>query len=248
MKRCSEYKNEALQALKGNWGNTVVATLIYLVATMVISESSSFYSLISRIDPLSVPSTPLIWGITGIVIVASLFVLGPLGGGYTNAAKKLIESKGTDNDLIDNMFKIGFGRNYLRFVLMVVLTEVIAFVLMGLFLSPVFFILSPVTKLILTAISMTVFLVFIIIISLMLALTPFLIVDEPQLSVVEAMVRSCRMMTGMKWRLFVLQLSFLGWILLSLLTLGIGLLWVIPYYQTSVCAFYYNLKEEQQAA
>lgn len=99
MKRCSEFKNEALLALKGNWGNAVVTTLIYLVVTMVISESSSFYSLISRIDPLSVPSTPLLWGITGIVIVASLFVLGPLGGGYTNAAKKLFESKGTDNDL-----------------------------------------------------------------------------------------------------------------------------------------------------
>ncbi|MGG3971250.1 DUF975 family protein, partial [Geobacillus stearothermophilus] len=35
-----------------------------------------------------------------------------------------------------------------------------------------------------------------------------------------------------------LYLSFLGWGILSLLTLGIGLLWLIPYVYTSLAAFY----------
>lgn len=37
---------------------------------------------------------------------------------------------------------------------------------------------------------------------------------------------------------FLLYLSFLGWGILSLLTLGIGLLWLIPYVYTSLAAFY----------
>ncbi len=248
MKRCSELKNEALLALKGNWGNAVVASLIYLVATMVISESSSFYSLISNINPVYAVSTKLIWGIAGIAVVASIFVLAPLGGGYSNAAKKLIESKGTDNDLMDNMFKIGFGKNYIRFVVLVVLMELIMIVLLGLFITPVIFTVMGRLGWIWLVVSMTALFILMLIISLMLAMTHYLIVDEPQLSVIEAMVKSCRMMRGRKWKLFVLQLSFIGWILLSILTLCIGLLWVMPYYQTSVSAFYYNLKEEQQAA
>ena len=51
-------------------------------------------------------------------------------------------------------------------------------------------------------------------------------------------------MKGHKWDLFVLDLSFIGWILLGIMTAGIGLLWVAPYMETTRAAFYEDLKNE----
>ena len=55
------------------------------------------------------------------------------------------------------------------------------------------------------------------------------------------MRESKRLMRGNKWRLFCLQLSFLGWLLLGCLTLGIGLLWVYPYQSAAEAAFYLEI-------
>ena len=54
----------------------------------------------------------------------------------------------------------------------------------------------------------------------------------------EALARSTEMMRGYKARLFCLDLSFFGWRLLGILTLGIGNLWVNPYSTLSTAAFY----------
>ncbi|MFE5320748.1 DUF975 family protein [Paenibacillus sp. NPDC056579] len=77
------------------------------------------------------------------------------------------------------------------------------------------------------------------------ALAPLVLIDDPQLTVNEAITRSRQMMDGYKWKLFCLYLSFIGWLLLSIVTLGIGLLWIIPYMQASLSHFYLELKEKQ---
>jgi uncharacterized membrane protein len=74
------------------------------------------------------------------------------------------------------------------------------------------------------------------------SLTPFIVKDNPELSPNEAINLSIKMMKGHKFDLFYLYLSFIGWILLAMLTLGIGLLWVIPYMQTAMAAFYLDVK------
>ena len=51
-------------------------------------------------------------------------------------------------------------------------------------------------------------------------------------------------MDGYKLQYFFLGLSFIGWMLLCLLTLGIGFLWLIPYIQVTYAKFYLNLKEQ----
>lgn len=76
------------------------------------------------------------------------------------------------------------------------------------------------------------------------SMAEFISYDEPEISEAEALRRSRRMMKGHKWQLFCLELSFIGWILLSILSLGIGLLWVGPYISQSVAAFYEDLKQE----
>lgn len=56
-------------------------------------------------------------------------------------------------------------------------------------------------------------------------------------------IKNCRMMMkGHKWDLFVLELSFIGWILLSALTLGILTLWVGPYIAVTELNFYDEVK------
>ena len=71
------------------------------------------------------------------------------------------------------------------------------------------------------------------------AMVPYLIAEFPDLSVGEAIEESSRLMKGNKLRLFCLQFSFIGWILLSVfLTCGIGLLFVMPYMQAADAAFY----------
>ena len=74
-------------------------------------------------------------------------------------------------------------------------------------------------------------------------MVPYLIQDYPELSPREALKLSREMMRGHKWNLFVLDLTFIGWILLTILTLGIGGLWVSPYMQTAAAHYYEDLKQ-----
>ena len=54
----------------------------------------------------------------------------------------------------------------------------------------------------------------------------------------ESVADSKALMQGQKWRYFVLGLSFIGWVLLCVLTLFIGFLWLDPYMQATFSAFY----------
>ena len=76
------------------------------------------------------------------------------------------------------------------------------------------------------------------------SLTPFIVKDHPELTANQAIDLSARMMKGHRFDLFYLYLSFLGWIMLSMLTLGIGLLWVLPYMETTLAAFYQEVNTE----
>ena len=53
-----------------------------------------------------------------------------------------------------------------------------------------------------------------------------------------------KMMKGHKFDMFILHLSFIGWIFLSIFTFGIGLLWLLPYMMTAQAAFYQDVKKE----
>lgn len=78
-------------------------------------------------------------------------------------------------------------------------------------------------------------------------MTYYIALDNPELGANECIERSMKMMKGHKGKLFLLDLSFIGWILLALLTLGIGLLWVNPYMKTARSHFYEELKAAEAA-
>ena len=76
------------------------------------------------------------------------------------------------------------------------------------------------------------------------AMTPYILADYPELKYNGAIELSMKLMKGHKWRLFCLSLSFIGWGILAICTLGIGFLWLTPYYQVTMIAFYEDLKQE----
>lgn len=76
----------------------------------------------------------------------------------------------------------------------------------------------------------------------------YILRENPDMAPMDVIRKSKEMMKGHKMDLFILQLSFIGWGLLSILTIGIGSLWLLPYITASVTAFYIDLKGGPSAA
>ena len=164
---------------------------------------------------------------TGVLMTASLstmllslLVVSPLGVGYYNVHKDLLLNG--DDKLTENSFKIGFS-NWAH--------NVWGMFLMGLFifLWTLLLIIPGIVK------------------ALAYSLVPYILVDKPELSANEAINLSKAMMKGHKFDFFWLSLSFIGWILLSILTVGIGMFWLMPYMYTTYAAFYQDVKAEYEA-
>lgn len=70
------------------------------------------------------------------------------------------------------------------------------------------------------------------------AMAPYIMAQNPDIGVMDAIGQSKELMRGHKGRLFWLSLTFIGWVLLSVLTFGIGFLWLNPYMEAAQAAFY----------
>lgn len=79
------------------------------------------------------------------------------------------------------------------------------------------------------------------------SMAPYIMADRPELTGGEAIALSKRLMKGKKRKLFLLDLSYAGWILLGILTLGILLIWVIPRMDAARAAFYEDIRHELPA-
>ena len=76
------------------------------------------------------------------------------------------------------------------------------------------------------------------------SMTPFILADCPNVPAKEALKLSMRMTNGHKMKLFIFDLSFIGWLLLGTLTLHIlTFAFVLPYYQTAYTGYYVELRE-----
>ena len=76
------------------------------------------------------------------------------------------------------------------------------------------------------------------------SMSMYILAENKGMSALEAINRSKAMMEGHKMEYFVLNLSFIGWILLTYFTLGIAGIWVVPYMSTTIANFYNRIKEE----
>lgn len=214
MRTNQEYKNAALDRLRGNWAPAVLAmlALLFLVVLMLVPMEL----------PLFIPLLiPVIICSLGGSFLFRVFLLIPLEAGAVNAFRLLYENR--DERVPENMFRITFS-NYLHKVWGLFLMNLKIMLWLLLLIVPGF------------------------IMAYAYAMTPYILDEHPEISAWDASCRSQEMMRGHKLRLFWLDLSFIGWMLLSVLTLGIGLLWLGPYMEVSRVAFYNDLKAQQGEA
>ncbi len=71
------------------------------------------------------------------------------------------------------------------------------------------------------------------------------LLENPDMGIMEAINLSKQQTMGYKWQLFVLDLSFLGWCILSVFTLGLLLIWLQPYMTLTDIAFYDTICAEK---
>lgn len=77
------------------------------------------------------------------------------------------------------------------------------------------------------------------------SMSMYIMIDNPDISASEAISKSVELTQGYKWRLFCLSISYIGWYLLSMLTFGILLFWVMPKVEMAKYEFYLYLKQEK---
>ena len=81
-----------------------------------------------------------------------------------------------------------------------------------------------------------------IILAVGLVMAPYILKDDPEISAMDALKKSWEMTKGHKRRLFWLGFSFIGWMILSIMTLGIGFFFLLPYIDTTFAHYYEDLK------
>lgn len=250
MKRNTDYKNAALAALKGNWGKAVLATVIYMAIMYIamgpyvyntvklqnyvreslpqVSSSISFSTAIRQSmeaslslaqDSEYIAMQSKASGSMGLYYLLLFFIVLPLGVGFLNAFRKLLVQG--DNELPGNMYKLATS-NYWHKVWGMFL------VMLFTFLWSLLFIIPGIVK------------------CFSYSMTPFILEEHPELGANEAIDHSRAMMKDHKFDLFWLILSFIGWGFLCLFTFGIGYLWLVPYMDTSISAFYEDVKADYE--
>jgi len=222
MKTNQEYKNSALAALKGNWAPSVVATIIiFALAIIMIVPSAVLEGAGQAATDMghATAATATIGIISfALMLLLPLLVYYPLCYvGYSNTFRQLLvngDAKVTSN-MFSNTFK-GYWRNVWGGFLMMLFT----------YLWMLLLIVPGIIK------------------AFAYSMTPYILKDYPELSANQAINLSIKMMKGHKFDYFYLQLSFIGWGLLSILTLGIGYIWLMPYMYASMAAFYEDIKND----
>lgn len=83
--------------------------------------------------------------------------------------------------------------------------------------------------------------------SIAYSMSMYILAENPGKSARECIKESVDMTNGHKGELFVLSLSFIGWILLGYVTLGIAYIWVMPYMYATFVNAYHSLKPAVEA-
>ena len=215
MKQNSEYRAQARAALEGRWTEAVLMILIYLFLALFL-----IVPMCAVAEHFTIRIPWLAESASGWTFLAIILFILPLYYGCTNALLSCLRSTEEETNCLREMWHF-FRRDYSRSV-------------PALLLATVFSTLLGIVTLGIGA----------VVLNYAYAMVPYLLRDYPELSAREALRTSSQMMKGHKWDLFVLDLSFIGWILLGIMTAGIGLLWVAPYMDTTHAAFYEDLKNE----
>lgn len=235
MKNLSDYRAEAREALRGNWFSSVIFVLAYVIIAMVVSGLTSF--------PVGDPTFAAL--MTGVSLLGSLLIL-PLSFGINFGF--LNQQRGQEME-IGQLFA-GYNKRvwltllvkYLYILLWCI--PCIVVILIFAFAGTMLFGITDTTTIVVLLIAILLAMIPAYIKIYGYSLVEFLLADNPELSNSAAIRESERLMQGKKMKLFLLDLSFIGWTVLSVFTLFIGMLWVTAYIYQARAAFYQDVIAE----
>lgn len=218
-----ECKLEAKELLRGRWGNAVGACLLVTISSMLVS----FF-----LSPI-----PIFGWI--IVAVVSAF----LNGAFIKYCIKLTET-GEKVKYLDCFVSF-------KTAIKIFLCNILIGVVLGIGLLVLTMIFTTASF-----ISESVFLMFIFFV-IVLALgffigacifpLPIILTEDDEIGVIEAINISWEVTKGYKLKYVIMILSFVGWGILALLTLGIGVFWLQPYIMLTVYIFYKGIRSSNIA-
>lgn len=227
MSTSKELRKKAWESLKGKYwmafAVVLVLGLLTSIGTSMLTGSQNLMNVVSMVDPSEMDATAQL-GATVLLGVASVmgfigFLVSILVGnavavGLCNYFIKNTDSTPSFKDAFSG-FKVKYGRNIGTLLLVSIKT-----VLWSLLL-----IVPGIIK------------------TYEYAIIPYILADDPEISSKEAFKKAKQMMKGNKWRLFKLNLSFIGWAILCIFTLGIGVFFLSPYLNAASAEFYVELKQ-----
>ncbi|MBO4589093.1 MAG: DUF975 family protein [Bacteroidales bacterium] len=223
MKNYKEYRDLAAKTLSGRMASIVIATLALSVMDLLLGTYTNISTnpSIGRLVPgVGFALSNFAWmSIFGII---GFLVLMPVRYSYETAFLNVVRDKGV-KDLTTRMFSCFNTKEYGRAIEVPLLVSVYTILWMLLFIIP------GIVK------------------AYSYAMAIYISKDKPELSAEECIQESRRMMSGYKGKLFLLDLSYIGWVLLCILTCGILSLWVAPKMETAHVLFYEDLKSEVNA-
>ena len=72
----------------------------------------------------------------------------------------------------------------------------------------------------------------------------YILSDNSDIKGVQALKASAKLMKGHYWEYMKMLLSFVPWIIFSIFTLYLALIWLVPYIETCMAVFYRNISGE----
>ena len=255
----SELSRRGRESLRGKWAETSVAILVagIIISTpnLVLNIFVQFTMVLKGVfrDAIgpSIFVAMMVIGLSLLCLLWLVFVSGPIRYGLVVSFLNMVRKGRFDfSDLLSAK------KRYLHVVGTMLLPDicitacVLVALVVGLILSsPVSFLndIDMTLSYVLIALGVCVYvagLVYAIILSCAFAMIPFIAYDNPDKSATEVMRMSCRMMKGRKVHLFLFGLSFIGWYIVGILALFIGIYPVSAYVYSSLTHFYESIRED----
>lgn len=237
MLSASEIRKQARTNLQGKWSTVVLISLIYMAVSFVISSASNFVPFLGV--ALLIITVPLQYGLIYSFIKIYRNEEYSYGDLFTSAFNNFAK-----------VWKV-VGNQLLKLIVPIILVAVSVFILIG---GLVFTVISTNTSsdsstiftilagifLIVGYIGYIASLIYLFIKDLLYVLSYYIMHDNPNMTAKQIVEESERIMNGQRKSYFGLELSFFGWVLLAMLTFGIGIIFLMPYMQISIAIFYEN--------
>lgn len=250
-KTSAELKLEARRTLKGRYGIVIGAMLIFTVLIMMVSGCIQFFVTFAMIGSMAVGSqgSSLAMTVGSLVVsfLSSFLILSVeymILPGYMKLHLNICREQPYQ---IGDLFYV-FSHKPHKFLLLAVVMWLVsmATVLPMLLLGLLTLVLPTAAVIIIAIVGVIAVYVGIVILMLNLSMTIFIMLDDPEIGVINCLKESCRIMKGNKGRLFYIGLSFIGLGLLTMFSFGIGYLWVAPYMCSTTVFFYLDIRKPRK--